>query len=248
MSFLTIDHVTYSYTKNKPIVEDANWEIHEGEFHSLVGKSGCGKTTLLKIAAGLLQPDQGTVYLQESKVLEPSEKIGFVFQSPTLLEWKSVIDNVLLPVSLKRKVTKEDRRRAEFLLERMGLSQFKNHFSTELSGGQQSRVAIARALILEPSMLFLDEPFAALDAITKEELQDDLLYICQMQKTSVLFITHDITEAIYLSDRVAIMEEGHIVYNLVVTLPGLRTAGMRYAPAFNDLCLQVRQVMRGNAI
>ena len=248
MSFLTIDHVTYSYTENKPIVEDANWEIHEGEFHSLVGKSGCGKTTLLKIAAGLLQPDQGAVYLKENKVLEPSEKIGFVFQSPTLLEWKSVVDNVLLPVSLKRKVTKEDRKRAEFLLERMGLSQFRNHSSTELSGGQQSRVAIARALILEPSMLFLDEPFAALDAITREELQDDLLYICQMQKTTVLFITHDITEAIYLSDRVAIMEEGHIVYNLAVNLPGLRTAGMRYAPAFNELCLQVRQIMRGNAI
>ena len=248
MSFLTIDDVTYSYTASERIVENVHWEIAEGEFHSLVGKSGCGKTTLLKIAAGLLQPDKGAVYLKERKVAKPSEKMGFVFQSPTLLEWKSIVDNVLLPVTLKKKATKEDKKRAEALLELMGLSAYKTRFPSELSGGQQSRAAIARALILEPAMLFLDEPFAALDAITREELQDDLLHLCQMQKTSVLFITHDITEAIYLSHRVAIMEEGRIVYKLAVNLPEARTAGMRYTPAFNELCVQVRGMMSGSAV
>lgn len=248
MSFLTIDHVTYGYNPMKQIIEDIEWTIDEGEFHSLVGKSGCGKTTLLKLAAGILQPDQGVVYFKGTKVKKPSAETGFVFQSPTLLEWKSVIDNVLLPVSLKRKPGKEERERAEILLEMMGLSGFLSHYPSQLSGGQQSRAAIARALILEPAMLFMDEPFAALDAITREELQDDLLRICRMKKTSVLFITHDITEAVYLSNRVAVMEEGRIVSNLEVCLPESRQGGVRYTPAFNELCLQVRQMMDRQAV
>jgi NitT/TauT family transport system ATP-binding protein len=245
MSFLVIDGVTYSYEDKKMIIKDTTWEIKEGEFHSLLGRSGCGKTTLLKIASGLLHPDKGTVYLGKEEVLKPSPEVGFVFQAPTLLEWKTVIDNVLLPITLKRKPTNEEHDRAEALLNVMKLGDYFQHYPTELSGGQQSRVAIARALIKNPSMLFLDEPFAALDAITREELQDDLLTLCQNQMITVLFITHDISEAVYLSNKVAVMIEGQIAYDLDVTLPMPRKIENRYSSMFNELCLKVREVMNG---
>jgi NitT/TauT family transport system ATP-binding protein len=245
MSFLVIDGVTYSYENKKQIIKDTTWKIKEGEFHSLLGRSGCGKTTLLKIASGLLQPDQGAVFLQGEKVLKPSSEVGFVFQAPTLLEWKTVIDNVLLPISLKRKPTIEERERASSLLEIMKLDDYHTHYPTELSGGQQSRVAIARALIKNPTMLFLDEPFAALDAMTREELQDELLTLCQNHKITVLFITHDISEAVYLSDHVAVMIDGQIAYDLKVTLPKPRKGENRYSSMFNELCLTVRNVMNG---
>ncbi|ARA99417.1 ABC transporter ATP-binding protein [Geobacillus thermodenitrificans] len=245
MSFLRLDRVTYRYQGSKPVIDGVSWTINEGEFHCLVGKSGCGKTTLLKLAAGLLQPDEGDIYLQGEKVTKPSPSIGYVFQAPTLLEWKRVIDNVLLPISLKRKPTKEDYELAHDLLERVGLSAYRNHYPAQLSGGQQSRVAIARALIQQPALLFLDEPFAALDAITREELQDDLLALCRLQNTSVLFITHDIAEAVYLADRIAVMADGDIVYALDVHLPKPRALEMRYEPRFNELCFQVRQAMEG---
>jgi NitT/TauT family transport system ATP-binding protein len=245
MSFLSIDNVTYSYKGKKEIIKDTTWKINAGEFHSLLGRSGCGKTTLLKIASGLLKPDNGAVFLGNEKVLKPSPNAGFVFQAPTLLEWKSVLDNVLLPISLQRKPTKEDKERASSLLEVMKLADYRHEYPGELSGGQQSRVAIARSLIKNPAIVFLDEPFAALDAITREELQDDLLMLCQNNKMTVLFITHDISEAVYLSDHVAVMREGQIAYDLKVTLSKPRHNENRYSATFNDLCLQVRDVMNG---
>jgi len=245
MSFLQLDRVTYRYRGSKPVVDGVSWTINEGEFHCLVGKSGCGKTTLLKLAAGLLPPDEGAIYLQGEKVTKPSPSIGYVFQAPTLLEWKRVIDNVLLPISLKRKPMKEDYELAHDLLERVGLSAYRDHYPAQLSGGQQSRVAMARALIQQPALLFLDEPFAALDAITREELQDDLLALCRLQNISVLFITHDIAEAVYLADRIAVMADGKIVYALDVNLPKPRMLEMRYEPRFNELGFHVRQAMEG---
>lgn len=245
MSFLIIDNVTYSYEAEKNIINDTSWEIKKGEFHTLLGRSGCGKTTLLKIASGLLQPNKGAVFLGNKKMLRPSSDIGFVFQAPTLLEWKTVLENVLLPISLKRKPTREDRERAKTLLRMMKLTHYDDYYPPELSGGQQSRVAIARALIDHPSMLFLDEPFAALDAITREELQDDLLLLCQDQQMTVLFITHDISEAVYLSDRVAVMEHGEITFDLTVSLPKPRQMSDRYSTSFNEHCLNVRGAMDG---
>lgn len=245
MSFLTFDKVTYSYENKGHVLQDIQWAIPEGQFHCLLGKSGCGKSTLLKLASGLLQPDKGKIFLNHTEVAGPSPSTGYVFQAPTLLEWKSVMDNILLPVSLKRKPIPEDYEYAEHLLSLVGLSHYRNQYPTQLSGGQQSRVAIARALIQKPSMLFLDEPFAALDAITREELQDDLLKLCQMNRTTVLFITHDISEAIYLSDRVAVMAEGRLVYDLDVQLPKPRQVEMRVHPVFSELCWKVRQAMNG---
>ncbi len=245
MGFLTLDHIYYSYPGQGSTVKDVTWQIEEGEFHCLLGKSGCGKTTLLKLAAGLLKPDKGKVYWQEVEVSKPSSQVGYVFQSPTLLEWKTVFDNILLPISLKRKPNSRELDYGETLLELMGIISQKDKYPTELSGGQQSRVAIARSLIQRPSMLFLDEPFAAVDAITREELQDDLLKLCQLQKTTVIFITHDITEAVYLSDHVAIMSGGQIVHDYKVNLPKKRGFEMRYDSYFNELCLKIRQSFSG---
>ncbi|HMA08184.1 MAG TPA: ATP-binding cassette domain-containing protein, partial [Ramlibacter sp.] len=175
MSFLALRQVGFTFPGWPPVVREVDWDVEEGEFHCLVGRSGCGKTTLLKLAAGLLHPDEGHIRLRGAELLAPGPALGFVFQSPTLLEWHRVLDNVLLPVSLQHRPTPAEIEKAQQLLAQLGLSAHTRHYPRQLSGGQQSRVALARALILEPSLLLLDEPFAALDAITREELQDDLL-------------------------------------------------------------------------
>jgi NitT/TauT family transport system ATP-binding protein len=242
-SFLSIDSATFAFQSSERVVDGIDWSIGQGEFRCLVGRSGCGKTTLLKIAAGLLRPTEGAIFINGAKVTEPSAQVGFIFQSPTLLEWEPVIDNVLLPISLKRSPAQTDRQKANDLLSLVGLADYSARYPRELSGGQQSRVAIARALINDPAVLLLDEPFAALDAITREELQDDLLRLCDLSQTTVLFVTHDIAEAVYLSDQVAVMESGHLTHEVTVDLAKPRQRDMRYSPQFNNLCLEVRQAM-----
>ena len=215
MSFLELQHVGYTYPGWPPVVRDVDWQVGEGEFHCLVGRSGCGKTTLLKLAAGLLQPDTGRIELQGQALRRPGPQLGFVFQSPTLLDWHDVLDNVLLPVSLQHRPQPDEIR----------------------------RVALARALVLDPALLLLDEPFAALDEITRERLQDDLLRLCAARRTTVLFVTHDITEAVYLADRVAVMAEGRVVRKVEVDLQRPRERGVRYGTAFNRLCAELREAM-----
>ncbi len=245
MAFLDMQGVSYTYPGWPPVVQRVDWDIVQGEFHCLVGRSGCGKTTLLKLAAGLLQPDEGRVSLQGQAVRQPGPGTGFVFQAPTLLDWLTVLDNVLLPVTLQRQPTEADVARAEQLLTQMGLASHANHYPRQLSGGQQSRVAIARALVLEPAILLMDEPFAALDAITREELQDELQAMCRARGTSVFFVTHDIAEAVYLADRVAVMDAGHIRHDIRVELPRPRSQDVRYSAAFNAICAELRQAMDG---
>ncbi|HEX5286375.1 MAG TPA: ABC transporter ATP-binding protein [Polaromonas sp.] len=247
MSFLDMKQVSYTYPGWPAVVHRVDWCIEQGQFHCLVGRSGCGKTTLLKLAAGLLQPSEGVITLQGDPVIKPGPQLGFVFQAPTLLEWHTVLDNVLLPMSLSHKPTPQEVAKAEQLLALMGLSACKHHYPRHLSGGQQSRVAIARALVGEPAILLLDEPFAALDAITREELQDDLLTLCRLRKTTVFFVTHDIAEAVYLADRVAVMDRGSIRRDISVELPKPRGREVRYGPAFNAICAQLRGAMDGAA-
>lgn len=237
--------VSYSFPAYPRVVNQVDWQIARGEVHSLVGRSGCGKTTLLKLAAGLLLPDAGRITVDGQALRKPGSQLGFVFQAPTLLEWKTVLDNVLLPVTLQRAPLQADHARADELLALMGLSGLGRRFPTELSGGQQSRVAIARALLLAPTLLLLDEPFAALDAITREELQDDFLRICRLAQTTVFFVTHDISEAVYLADRVAVMADGKITADLAVDLPWPRQRALRYGAPFNAVCAQVREAMDG---
>ena len=243
MNFLEIDKASFTYPGWPPVVNAVDWDIAEGEFHCLVGRSGCGKTTLLKLAAALLRPDTGSIWLQGKELLAPGPQLGFVFQSPTLLEWHRVIDNVLLPVSLQHTPAPQEIARAQQLLDLLGLSGHARHYPRQLSGGQQSRVALARALILEPSLLLLDEPFAALDAITRGELQDDLLQMCRLRRTTVMFVTHDIAEAVYLGDRVAVMDSGRIVQDIRIDVAKPRAADVRYGAAFNCHCAQVREAM-----
>ena len=243
MNFLALDNVSFTYPGWPPVVHAVDWDIAEGEFHCLVGRSGCGKTTLLKLAAGLLRPDTGSIRLQGQELLAPGPRLGFVFQSPTLLEWHRVIDNVLLPVSLQHSPSPRETAKAQELLELLGLAAHARHYPRQLSGGQQSRVALARALILEPALLLLDEPFAALDAITRGELQDDLLQMCSRQRTTVMFVTHDIAEAVYLGDRVAVMDSGRIVQDIRIEVARPRAPDVRYGADFNSHCAQVRQAM-----
>ena len=244
---LTMQHVSYTYPGWPPVVQQVDWDMAPGEFHCLVGRSGCGKTTLLKLAAGLLQPQHGTVHVQGVAAVQPGAgeagRMGFVFQSPTLLGWLSVLDNVMLPIALHRQPLPDEIERGKALLDQMGLSNHLTHHPQQLSGGQQSRVAIARALVTQPPILLMDEPFAALDAITREELQDTLQQISREHRTSVFFVTHDIAEAVYLADRVAVMEAGRIRCEVQVALPRPRQQRLRYSAEFNGLCAALRQSM-----
>lgn len=246
MGSLRIERASYSYAAQKPTLIDISWDVKCGEFHCLLGRSGCGKTSLLNIASGLLMPDQGSVSINGQALTGPLTDAGFVFQSPTLLEWKTVLENVLLPIEIKRKSTEQEQARAVSLLALMKIDNCKEHFPRQLSGGQQSRVAIARALIKNPAFLFMDEPFAALDAITREELQDDLLAICNDHKMTVLFITHDIAEAVYLSDRVVVMDAGHIIHDEHTNLARPRLMQMRYSQEFNQLSQLIRAALEGS--
>lgn len=243
MAFLDIEQVRFTYPGRSPVVNGVDWRMQAGDFHCLLGRSGCGKTTLLKLAAGLLRPQSGRIVLRGGELAAPGPQLGFMFQAPTLLEWHRVLGNVLLPVSLQRRPTPQDEARALQLLQQLGLAAHAHDYPRQLSGGQQSRVALARALILEPPLLLLDEPFAALDAITRSELQDDLLRTCRALGTTVLFVTHDINEAVYLGDRIALMQGGRIVDDITITLPAPRTQGLRHGAVFNETCARVRASM-----
>jgi len=252
--FLELDDVRYAYPGRnhvaldtvKDVVQGVSLHIAHGSFHCLIGRSGCGKTTLLKLAAGLLQPQAGAVTLQEKPVTGPNPDMGFVFQTPTLLDWLTALDNVLLPIVLHGKVEVAQLDKAIELLHQLGLNGLQYRYPQQLSGGQQSRVAIARALITAPPILFMDEPFASLDAITRSELQQDFLALCQSQGTSVLFITHDIAEAVYLADHVSVMQGGAICHQMAVDLTQPRQPAVRYTADFNARCAQLRLAMDGS--
>lgn len=243
-AFLSFENVRFDYG-GAAIVDGVDWTVGRGAVHCLLGRSGCGKTTLLKLAAGLLAPAAGRVRLDGAPVRGPGDAVGFVFQAPTLLEWLTVLDNVLLPVTLHRRATPDDRARALDLLELVGLAGLSGRGPRALSGGQQSRVALARALIADPALLLLDEPFAALDALTREELQEDLLRLCAQRGTTALFVTHDIAEAVYLGDRVAVMADGRLLNGVSIDLPRPRPRDVRYDPRFNALCRELRHAMDG---
>lgn len=239
--------VSFSYADSIGILHNIHLNLQPGEFHCLIGRSGCGKTSLLKLAAGLLSPTRGVVLWNNQSLAAPQSDMGFVFQRPTLLEWNNVLDNVLLPIALHRKINPVDVEEAKKILQRLGLGNKYYEKPSELSGGQQSRVAIARALITSPRILYMDEPFASLDAITREELQHDLMDICAEHKTSILFVTHDIGEAVYLGDQVSLMAKGKIHHTLAIDIPQPRHNAIRHSPEFNHYSATLRQAMEDTA-
>ncbi|WP_454731960.1 MULTISPECIES: ABC transporter ATP-binding protein [Cupriavidus] len=222
---------------------DIDLTIAHGEFVALLGPSGCGKSTLLRLATGLLAPTRGTIGLAGHPVKGPSRGTGVVFQKPHLLPWKSVRDNVLLPASTLGLDPRASRARANELLERVGLTAFADGFPFELSGGMQQRVGIARMLLPDPALLLMDEPFAALDALSRETLTFELQKIWSVQRKSVLFITHSIPEAVFLADRVLVMSPrpGRIVESLAIDLPRPRTLDTFDTPEFVALTQHLRR-------
>jgi NitT/TauT family transport system ATP-binding protein len=202
-------------------LEEISFTVKEGEFIAVVGPSGCGKSTLLKILAGLMPPSSGEARLRGIPIQGPRRDIGVVFQSPVLLPWRSVLENVLLPMDVQHGSREDYRRTALELLSLVGLQEFANNYPGELSGGMQQRVAIIRALIHDPAMLLMDEPFGALDAMTREQMNLELQRIWLERKKTVLFITHSIPEAVFLADRVLVMtpRPGRIIDTVKVEIP-----------------------------
>ena len=218
-----------------------------GEFVSIVGPSGCGKTTLLNITSGLLRPSAGAILFRGSTVDGPTPEISMVFQRPVLLPWRKVIDNVLLPVEvLGLRPAQSFRERAAELLAMLGLTGFAETYPRELSGGMQQRVAIARALIYDSSVLLMDEPFASLDAMTREELNLELLRIWEVTGRTIVFVTHNIPEAVLLSDRVVVMtpRPGKVSAVIPVPLPRPRSLSLLGDPAFGCIVSEVRELLR----
>jgi NitT/TauT family transport system ATP-binding protein len=228
-------HKTYR-TASGPLtaLKAIDLDIAHGEFVSIIGKSGCGKSTLLQIMGGLIKPSQGQILLSGSPVQRASRKVGFVFQRSVLLEWRTILDNVMLPIELFGLQVEDYVDRAHELLETIGLGGFANSFPDELSGGMQQRAAIVRSLLYDPEVLLMDEPFGALDALTREQMNLQLLHLWQTSGKTIAFVTHDIAEAVFLSDRVVLLgaRPGHVQDILRVDLPRPRTIETTYLPAF----------------
>jgi NitT/TauT family transport system ATP-binding protein len=223
----------------EPVValDDASFEFEQGELISFLGPSGCGKTTLLRIIAGLIPRTSGTVQIGGRDVREPVGDYGFVFQSPSLMHWRSVIDNVLFPMEILKRRNAAARDRAAELLDMVGLSAFMQARPHQLSGGMQQRVALCRALIHQPALLLMDEPFGALDELTRLEMNDLLLRIRRETKATVLFVTHSISEAIYLSDTVLVFSKrpARVAKEIDIDLTYPRGQQVRFHPAFTAL-------------
>jgi NitT/TauT family transport system ATP-binding protein len=219
-----------------------------GEFVALVGESGCGKTTLLRILAGLEAPTQGEVRLDGTPLLGPNREVGVVFQRPILLPWRTALENVLLPAQVQRLPLAGAGIEARNLLESMGLGEFLDRFPRHLSGGMQQRVAIARTLLLSPRILLMDEPFGALDAITREQMHLDLLNIWAARQPTILFVTHDIAEAVFLADRVVLLcpRPGSVRQVFEVPLPRPRVPDHRFSGEFASACRAVKHAMQQN--
>jgi NitT/TauT family transport system ATP-binding protein len=219
-------------------------DIADGEFITIVGQSGCGKTTFLKILAGLLSRSSGAVTLRGRTVDGPSRDIGIVFQDPVLLPWRNVLENVMLPVQVLGLDRASSRTRAIELIDLVGLGGFADKYPHELSGGMRQRVALARALVHDPSLLLMDEPFGALDAMTREFMNLELLRIWREARKTVVFITHSIPEAVFLADRVVVMSArpGRIVEIVSVELPRPRDLDMMASDDFGVYTRKIRHL------
>jgi len=223
-------------------IQNMTFSIEPQEFICLLGPSGSGKSTLLRVLAGLLEPTEGTVCFNPSSSSRGQIRVGYVFQNANLMPWRTAQENITLPLELAGISLEEANQRAAELIEMVGLQGFEESWPRDLSGGMAQRVAIARALIQDPDILLLDEPFGALDALTRERMGEELLRIWQKRKKTVLMVTHSISESLLLSDRVLVLTQrpGQISFELEVDLPRPRTEQMRYHPHFGELAQSLR--------
>jgi NitT/TauT family transport system ATP-binding protein len=232
-------------------LQNASLTVAEGEFISLIGPSGCGKTTLLRLIADLVQPTDGKILVagKTPGQARREREYGYVFQAPVLYEWRSVLRNVMLPLEIMGFGREERRERATKLLAMVGLEGFHESYPWQLSGGMQQRVSIARALAFDPKLLLMDEPFGALDEITRETMNNELLRIWQETGKTVIFVTHSIPEAVFLSSRVVVMtpRPGKIERIVDIDLPYPRTEETRESRRFFELATEVREALRGPA-
>jgi NitT/TauT family transport system ATP-binding protein len=226
-------------------LDNINLHIGSGEFVSVVGPSGCGKSTLLRIVCGLASSSRGKVFVGDEEVVGTREDVGVVFQNPVLLPWLSVKDNILLPMDLRERRRREHEERADFLLGMTGLQGFSAKYPFELSGGMKQRVSICRALMCQPSFLAMDEPFGALDAMTREAMNLELMKICAETGATVLFITHSVPEAVLISDRVIVMtpRPGRIADDIKIDLKRPRSLKDHGLERFNDYTGRIRELL-----
>lgn len=246
---ITVDGVEMRYGSKKGGVvalEATSLMVARSSFTSIVGPSGCGKSTLLKVIAGLVTPTAGSVSVAGRPAHPGNRDIGIMFQSPVLLPWRSVLDNVLLPLDATKSRTDADVRRARELLEEVRLSAFERLRPAQLSGGMQQRVALCRALISQPKVLLFDEPFGAVDALTREQLNDLVMEICATNSTTAVLVTHDIDEAVYMGDEVVVMSAhpGRVVEQVEVPLPRPRDYSVRLTPEFTECASRVHRRLR----
>ena len=229
-------------------IRDASFALIAGEFVSVLGPSGCGKSTLLMMIAGLISPGAGKITVGGSPVRGPRREIGIVFQSPVLLPWRSIIDNVLFPIEMLKLPRRKFLPRARELLEMAKIGEFARKLPRELSGGMRQRAAICRALIHDPTLLLMDEPFSALDAMTRDEMGLELLRIWQANRKSVLFVTHSIREAAFLSDRVLVMgrRPASMIAEIRIDTPRPRSLEMMEHPDFNAYVRELRKAIEAS--
>jgi NitT/TauT family transport system ATP-binding protein len=245
-----LDRVGVAYQTQRqvvPALTDVSLSVRTGGFVALLGPTGCGKSTLLRVVSDLVRPTTGTVEVRggPAAAARRANEFGFVFQEPALLPWRTALENVQLPLEVVKYPVAERRERCEALLDLVGLSRFKHAYPHELSGGMKQRVAIVRALAWNPSILLMDEPFSALDELTKNQLQDELLKLWSREQKTILFVTHNISEAVYLADEVVVMSvhPGRIRTIIKVDLPRPRTPDMRETLEFLSHVRRAREAL-----
>ncbi len=248
-TLMRVDDLTVTYHTRRGTItalQNLNMAQKAGEFVALLGPSGCGKSTLLKVAAGLLAPSSGQVLINHTPVTKPRRDVGVVFQKANLLPWKTVLDNVLVGPRALGLDPKESRERAQALLDTVGLGGFAENYPQELSGGMQQRVGLVRALVHDPSVLLMDEPFAALDAMTREHMTLELQNLWLRTDKSVVFITHSIPEAVFLADRVIVLSgrPGRVIDELTVDIARPRTLDTMASGPFGQYCNRLREHFR----
>lgn len=245
-SILTINDLNLSYDGQKSIFKNVSFEIKKGEFVSIIGPSGCGKSSLLNVIAGFVQPANGEIYVNRTPVKKPGPDRAVVFQDLALFPWLTVIDNVAFGLKIQGVEKRERIERSMEAIQLVGLSGYEHKSILDLSGGMKQRVAIARTLVTNPEILLMDEPFSALDAQTRENMQDELLSIQEKTGMTIILVTHSIDEAVFLSDRVVIMQNGggEILDVIDVALPHPRNAEVRLTSAFNEYKRQLIQSLK----